>query len=585
VHLTYASADPQAGLDLGTFDVGATRVLPLAVRNSGHAPLDVASIDVTGAPCTATPGAFAVAPGTSRGFQLRCVSPSPAVFDATLAIASDDADTPLSRTPLRGTVVEPPRLGFDPQTLAVTLAEGRSGAAQLNLSNTGGRDLHGTILVGDPPPTDLKTAAAAVFLSVQPVSVTLHPGQAAGVTVTFHAGTLPPGDYSGDLVISSDDPQQPQARVPATLTVARDTDHDGIPDAVDDCPALPDPDQKDADADGVGDVCDDCPTVANHGQEDSDHDGSGDACQPTVRIEALRQDGGARLEVEVALRDPNGDPLSGTVTVTAMMPGVAPIVVPYASRPSPLTDISALPPETPCRLTVSVSDGTSRPAQASADFVHHAETVLAIDHPPHAAASAPAAVECDRPLAGGVRLDGSASTDADSSPAASDIVGYEWLVADALGMLRPLATGRVADTALPLGVTRVVLRVTDAAGETDATDLTVEVRDTVPPTLALAPAPAVLWPPDHKLHPVSLGPVASDVCDPSPALRTLSVTSSEGAGVGDVAPDCSAATLRADRDGGSPGRVYRIVCEARDRSGGAVQASGIVQVPHHPGGL
>jgi DNA-binding beta-propeller fold protein YncE len=602
VHLTYASADPAAGLDLGTFDVGTDRLLLLAARNIGHAALDVASITVAGAPCAATPGAFAVAPGASRDFLLRCSAPAPAIFDATLDIASDDADTPVSRTPLVGTAVEPPRLAFDPQALALTLAEGRSGAVQLTLRNAGGRDLHGTILVGDPSPPDLGApgrgprpgsdaspapagAAAAAFLSVQPVSVTLSPGAVAGVTTTFRAGTLAPGDYDGDIVIESDDPGQREARVPATLTVARDTDHDGIPDVTDNCPKHPDPDQKDGDADGVGDVCDDCPTVANHGQEDSDHDGSGDACQPTARLEAVHQDGGARLEVEMALRDPNGDALSGTVTVTALMPGVPPIVVPFAGRPSPLTDISALPPETPCRLTVSVSDGSSLPAQAATDFMHHGETVLVIDHPPHAAAISPAAVECDRPLAGAVHLDGSVSSDADSVPGADDIVAYAWLVADAAGAMRPLAAGAVADTALPLGVTRVILRVTDAAGETGEADLTVEVRDTVPPALTLTPDPAVLWPPDRRLHPVSLRPVVSDVCDPSPALRTISVTSSETEGVGNTAPDCSTVLLRAERDGGGSGRVYSIVCEARDRAGVTAQATATVEVPHQAGAL
>jgi hypothetical protein len=58
-----------------------------------------------------------------------------------------------------------------------------------------------------------------------------------------------------------------------------DSDGDGICDAVDNCPAVANPDQKDTDHDGVGDACDNCPTVANPDQKDSDHNGVGDACQ------------------------------------------------------------------------------------------------------------------------------------------------------------------------------------------------------------------------------------------------------------------------------------------------------------------
>jgi len=46
---------------------------------------------------------------------------------------------------------------------------------------------------------------------------------------------------------------------PSTVTTPPDTDGDGIPDARDNCPGVPNPDQADADHDGVGDVCDPCP--------------------------------------------------------------------------------------------------------------------------------------------------------------------------------------------------------------------------------------------------------------------------------------------------------------------------------------
>ena len=42
-------------------------------------------------------------------------------------------------------------------------------------------------------------------------------------------------------------------------TSANDSDGDGVPDTIDNCPNTANPDQKDSDGDGVGDACDGCP--------------------------------------------------------------------------------------------------------------------------------------------------------------------------------------------------------------------------------------------------------------------------------------------------------------------------------------
>lgn len=65
---------------------------------------------------------------------------------------------------------------------------------------------------------------------------------------------------------------------PVAIIAVADGDGDGIPDALDDCPAVANGDQRDQDGDGVGNVCDNCQTVANPGQEDVDQNGIGDVC-------------------------------------------------------------------------------------------------------------------------------------------------------------------------------------------------------------------------------------------------------------------------------------------------------------------
>jgi len=67
-----------------------------------------------------------------------------------------------------------------------------------------------------------------------------------------------------------------------TLSYTDDTDGDGIPDALDNCPFTPNRAQTDTDGDGVGDACDNCPTIPNASQIDTNGNGIGDPCDPDL---------------------------------------------------------------------------------------------------------------------------------------------------------------------------------------------------------------------------------------------------------------------------------------------------------------
>ena len=75
-----------------------------------------------------------------------------------------------------------------------------------------------------------------------------------------------------------------------------DSDHDGVADVCDNCPAVPNPDQRDGDGDGIGDACDNCPDEPNVAQSDSDGDGIGDACD-TFFAAATGPGGGSMIRV------------------------------------------------------------------------------------------------------------------------------------------------------------------------------------------------------------------------------------------------------------------------------------------------
>ncbi len=87
-----------------------------------------------------------------------------------------------------------------------------------------------------------------------------------------------------------------------------DSDGDGVPDNVDNCPHQANPDQHDEDRDGIGDVCDLCPQVAAP-QIDSDGDGIGDDCDPHPMV------AGDVLVTFEPFATPGGIPADATLVV------------------------------------------------------------------------------------------------------------------------------------------------------------------------------------------------------------------------------------------------------------------------------
>jgi hypothetical protein len=92
---------------------------------------------------------------------------------------------------------------------------------------------------------------------------------------------------AGDEQIDTDHDGMPDT-IDNCITVANpdqlDSDGDRVGDACDDCPMGPNPTQADEDGDGLGDACDNCPHIVNPDQTDGDHDGVGDVCDPAPMV-------------------------------------------------------------------------------------------------------------------------------------------------------------------------------------------------------------------------------------------------------------------------------------------------------------
>jgi len=144
---------------------------------------------------------------------------------------------------------------------------------------------------------------------------------------------------------------------------------------------------------------------------------------------------------------------------------------------------------------------------------------------------------------------------------------------------------------LPLGPTVVTFTATDDSTNASSCGTIITVADTTPPQISVTVTPTMLWPPDHKMIPVTASVAVFDRCDASVSFELLSITSDEadnGQGDGDTSVDIQGAqfgtadstfALRAERSGGGDGRIYTIVYRATDASGNQSTATALVRVP------
>jgi hypothetical protein len=228
-------------------------------------------------------------------------------------------------------------------------------------------------------------------------------------------------------------------------------------------------------------------------------------------------------------------------------------------------------------LRATVSDG------ALSAFDDVAVTIENVNHPP----VADAGVDQIGDEGAVVSLDGAGSSDPDA-----DTLTYAWAQVGGPAVSLSGANGVSPTFTAPQvdagGATlEFDLVVSDGAVASGADRVTVHVANANdPPACAGARASsASIWPPNHRLVPVSIVGV-TDPDDDTVTIAITDITQDEpvnALGDGDTGPDgfleAGTALVRAERAGAGNGRVYRLVFMASDGQNGTCTGTVTVAVP------
>ena len=214
------------------------------------------------------------------------------------------------------------------------------------------------------------------------------------------------------------------------------------------------------------------------------------------------------------------------------------------------------------------------------------------NHTPLANPGTSQTLEAQAPWGAIVHLDGSNSSDTDSTPGTNDdIVSFNWY--EQIDPCDPssnvlLGTSQTLDCNLPLGTHTIILEVTDNAGASDTDGVIITVQDTTPPQFTLSVTPTILWPLSKRMIKITPAWTVTDLCDPDPNVSLVNIQITESGrligtypGSTDILVDPNGPiNLRAWRSGNTADRIYTVTYQAADDSNNIAESSAIVTVPH-----
>jgi pimeloyl-ACP methyl ester carboxylesterase len=252
-------------------------------------------------------------------------------------------------------------------------------------------------------------------------------------------------------------------------------------------------------------------------------------------------------------------------------------VVRDLTDPSTGTAFNSMDPSiltiSPSGLATAVGPGTTAILAANQSVADANEAIVLAPANPVANAGPGETVACTSPAGAQVSLNGSGSSDPAGLP-----LSFLWT--------GPFGQASAEDVSvdLPIGSNTVTLTVTDSQGGSASASAVIVVSALTPPAIGQVSAqPSSLWPPNHKLVPVTVSVNAVDACDATPHCTITSVTANESIDGDFVITAPLSVDLRATRLGSGSGRIYTLGVTCVDTFGISALSSVEVTVPHDQG--
>ena len=199
----------QTPVNFGTIEAGQTGEQTITIENTGTAPLEITGIESNVSGLSFSPSTFTLEPDGSQTVTITFPSSVEGTFSGNITISSNDPDRATQTLSVSVTVQPPPAPAISVQQTAVnfgTVAFAQPVQRTITITNTGTAPLEITGIESD-----------VSGLTFDTTTFTLEPNSSRTVTIKFPSSTE--GTFSGNITISSNDPDRATQTLSVSVTV------------------------------------------------------------------------------------------------------------------------------------------------------------------------------------------------------------------------------------------------------------------------------------------------------------------------------------------------------------------------------